>query len=114
MCVTNIGIPGGSAGKESAHHAGDPGSIPGLGRSPLRREWLPTPAFLSEEFGGQRSLAGCSPRGLRVTLRLTHTHTHTRFLGVSPDVSHEGDVLVFRSCYFRQNLDLLWGCELWC
>ena len=27
-------FPGGSAGKESAHNAGDPGSIPGLGRSP--------------------------------------------------------------------------------
>ena len=27
-------IPGGSDGKESAYNAGDPGSIPGLGRSP--------------------------------------------------------------------------------
>ena len=29
-----MGFPGGSNGKESAHNAGDPGSIPGLGRSP--------------------------------------------------------------------------------
>ena len=28
------GIPGSSAGKESACNAGDPGLIPGLGRSP--------------------------------------------------------------------------------
>jgi len=28
------GFPGGSDGKESACHAGDPDSIPGLGRSP--------------------------------------------------------------------------------
>ena len=28
------GFPGGSDGKESACHAGNPGSIPGLGRSP--------------------------------------------------------------------------------
>ena len=28
------GFPGGSDGKESAHNAGDPGSIPRLGRSP--------------------------------------------------------------------------------
>ena len=28
-----LGFPGGSDGKESACHAGDPGSIPGLGRS---------------------------------------------------------------------------------
>ena len=27
-------LPGGSDGKASAHNAGDPGSIPGLGRSP--------------------------------------------------------------------------------
>ena len=29
-----MGFPGGSDGKESAHIEGDPGSIPGLGRSP--------------------------------------------------------------------------------
>ena len=28
------GFPGGSDGKESANNAGDPGSIPGSGRSP--------------------------------------------------------------------------------
>ena len=32
MCTG--GFPGGSAGKESTCNAGDPGSIPGLGRSP--------------------------------------------------------------------------------
>ena len=34
MCMMDMGFPGGSDGKESACHAGDPGSIPGLGRSP--------------------------------------------------------------------------------
>ena len=29
-----LGFPGGSAGKESTHNAGDLGSIPGLGRCP--------------------------------------------------------------------------------
>ena len=29
-----LGFPGGSNGKESASNAGDPGLIPGLGRSP--------------------------------------------------------------------------------
>ena len=95
-------LPGSSAGKESACNAGDPGSIPGLGRSPeegisyplqfswaslvaqmvknlpamqgprfdrcvrkisWRREWLPTPVFLPEEFHGQRTLASHSPWG---------------------------------------------------
>ena len=31
MCI--MGFPGGSDGKESACNAGDPGSVPGLGRS---------------------------------------------------------------------------------
>ena len=38
-------FPGGSAGKESACNLGDLGSIPGLERSPWRRERLPTPVF---------------------------------------------------------------------
>ena len=33
-CVTLLGFPYSSVGKESACNAGDPGSIPGLGRSP--------------------------------------------------------------------------------
>ena len=43
MCST--GFPGGSDGKESACNVGDLGSIPGLGRFPWRRAWLPTPFF---------------------------------------------------------------------
>ena len=30
---------------------------------PWRRKYLPTPLFLTGEFHGQRSLAGCSSRG---------------------------------------------------
>ena len=30
----SMDFPGGSEGKASAYNAGDPGSIPGLGRSP--------------------------------------------------------------------------------
>ena len=37
---------------------------------PWRREWLPTPVFLPEEFHGQRSLVGYSPWG-RKELDLT-------------------------------------------
>ena len=36
---------------------------PWIGKSPFRREWLPTPNFLPREFHGQRSLAGYSPWG---------------------------------------------------
>ena len=34
---------------------------PWVGKIPWRREWLPTPVFLSGEFHGQKSLAGYSP-----------------------------------------------------
>ena len=36
---------------------------PWIGKMPWRREWLPTPVFLPGESHGQRTLAGCSPRG---------------------------------------------------
>ena len=42
------GFSGGSDGKESACHAGDLGLIAGLGKTPWRKEWLPTPVFLPE------------------------------------------------------------------
>jgi len=47
-----LGFPGGSAGKESACNAGELGSIPGLGRSPWRRERLLIPVFWPGEFHG--------------------------------------------------------------
>ena len=39
------------------------GLIPGLGRLPWRRKWLPTPVVRPREFHRQRSLAGSSPWG---------------------------------------------------
>jgi len=44
---------------------GDPGLIPGSGKTP-RREWLPTPVLWPGEFHGQRSLAGYSSWAHRV------------------------------------------------
>ena len=54
-----------SVGKESACNAGDPASIPGLGRSPWRRKWPHTPVFLPGESHGWRSLVGYSPWGCK-------------------------------------------------
>ena len=51
-----LGLPWGSAGKESPSNVGDLGLIPGLGRSPgegnipWRREWILTPVFWPEQF----------------------------------------------------------------
>ena len=60
-----FGFPGGTNGKEPAN-AGDlrdMGSVLGLGRSPGRRAWQPTPVFLPGKFHQQRSLEGSSPQG---------------------------------------------------
>ena len=39
--TSQVGFPCGSAGKESTRNAGDPGSIPGLGRSPGEGKGFP-------------------------------------------------------------------------
>ena len=41
-----MGFPGGSEVKASAWNVGDPGSIPGSGRSPGEGKWQPTPVLL--------------------------------------------------------------------
>ena len=70
------GFPGGSNGKESVHNVGDLRLIPGVHKSPWRREWQPTPVFLPGRSHGQRSLVGHSSWGHKesdMTERLTHT-----------------------------------------
>ena len=65
--------------KASAYNAGDPGSIPGLGRSPGEGNGNPLPAFLPGKSHGERSLVGYSPWGRKesdMTERL-HFHFHT-------------------------------------
>ena len=46
-----LGFPDSSIGKESTCNAGDPGSIPGLGRYTGERGRLPTPVFLGFPCG---------------------------------------------------------------
>ena len=51
-------------GKDSARNEGNPGSIPGSGRSLGKGNGNPlTPVFLPEESHGQRNLVGYSPWG---------------------------------------------------
>ena len=52
----------GSYGKESVCNAGDPGSVPGLGR-PLEKGMATTLVFLSGESHGQRNLTIYRPIG---------------------------------------------------
>ena len=73
------GLPQQLSGKESACSArdtGDVNSIPGLGRSPGGRAWLPTVVFLLGKSHGQRSLAVCSPWGHK-ELDMSEATEHT-------------------------------------
>ena len=54
-----MGFRHSSVGKESACNAGDPGSIPGLGRSAGEGEKLSTPVFWPGEVQGLYSPWGC-------------------------------------------------------
>ena len=65
LIIVSMGLPWWLSGKESTcdGFTGDMGSIPGSGRSPGERKWLPTPVFLPGESHGLRSLGGYSPWG---------------------------------------------------
>ena len=59
-----MGFPGSSAGKESTCNAGDPGSIPQLGRSAATGDRLPTPVFLGFPGGSDGKESVCKVRDL--------------------------------------------------
>ena len=54
-------FPGGSDDKASAYNAGDPGSIPGSGRSSGEGNGKPTPVLLAGKSHRRRSVVGYSP-----------------------------------------------------
>ena len=54
-------FPGGSDDKASAYNAGDPGLIPGSGRSSGEGNGKPTPILLAGKPHGQRSVVDYSP-----------------------------------------------------
>ena len=58
---STCGFPGGSDGKQFACSAGDPDSIPGLGRSPGGGHGNPLQHSCLENPHGERSLMGYSP-----------------------------------------------------
>ena len=65
ILLLDKGFPGNSTGKESACNAGDPGLIPGLGRSPGGGHGNSLLYSCLENPHGQRSLAGYSPWGCK-------------------------------------------------
>ena len=85
-----IDFPGGSDGKASAYNAGDPGSIPGLGRSSGEGNGNPLQYFCLENLqypcleNGQRSVVGYSPWGRKESDTTEWLH----FLSFLPIYSH--------------------------
>ena len=69
------GFPGGSDGKASVYNAGDPGSIPGLGKSPGEG----IAGLLPGKSHGQRSLLGYHPWGRKESD--TTERLHSRLTG---------------------------------
>ena len=63
LFVQWLGLPCGSVSKESAFNAGDPGSIPGSGRSLGEGNDNPLQYSCRGEFHRQRSLVDYSPWG---------------------------------------------------
>ena len=59
-------IPGGSDGKVSVYNVGDPGSIPGLRRSPGEGNGNPLQNYCLENPMDRGAMVGYSPWGLRV------------------------------------------------
>ena len=62
-CFSPLGFTGGSDGKASVCSAGDPGSIPGSGRSPGEGNGNPPQYSCLEKSHGRRSLVGYSRWG---------------------------------------------------
>ena len=76
------GLLGSSAGKESTCNAGDPSSIPGLGRSPGGGKGYPLQYSCLENPHGQRSLAVHGVALSGTTERLSTQHSQFSFLNL--------------------------------
>ena len=74
-------FPGSSKGKASACNVGDPGSNPGLGRSPGEGNGNPLQYTCLGKFHGWRSLVGYSPWGHRESDRTERLHLVLVVLG---------------------------------
>ena len=63
LFMNDLGLPGGSDGKESTFNAGDLGLLPGLGRPPGGRYGNPLQYSCPENPHDQRRVVGYSPQG---------------------------------------------------
>ena len=94
--IRTIDFPGGLDSKESACNAGDPGSIPGLGRYPGDGNGNPLQCILPGEFHGQRSLGG-----------------YIEFMG-SQRVGHDWLTLTYAQFYIWMKVKVSQSCPTFC
>ena len=78
MCETKLGLPKWLRGKEPACQCRRCRVHPWVGKIPWSRKWESTPVFLPGRLHGQRSLAGCSPRGCKESGTNEGLSTHAR------------------------------------
>ena len=81
-------FPGGSDGIASAYNAGDPSSIPWLGRTPGEGNGNPLQYSCLEKSHGQRSLLGCSSCGCKVLDTTEKFHFSSKTTGHIPPKPH--------------------------
>ena len=67
-----VGFLGGSGIKESASNAGDPGSIPGLGRSPREGNAYPLPSILACRIPWSEKPGRLQSMGLEIVWQAEH------------------------------------------
>ena len=108
-------FPRGADGKASAYNAGDPGSIPELGRS-QRRKWQPTPVFLPGESHGQWNLVGYSPWGHKEsdTTEQLHFRGPNTSIRIYPSNTNQEPTsvdIVLGTCVCPE---LIWSCPTLC
>ena len=70
------GFPGGSDGKESACNDGDPGSVPGLGRSPGERNGCPLQYSCLEDSMDRGAWLAIVHGVTKSQTRLSNFHSH--------------------------------------
>ena len=76
------GLPWWLGGKEPSRQCWRCRFYPQVGNIPWRRKWQPAPVFFSGKSHGQRTLAGCSPRGCkRVRHNLVTKKQHVGIAG---------------------------------
>ena len=81
-------FPGGSDGKASVYNVGDPGLIPGSGRSAGEGNGNPFQYYCLDKSHGQKNLVGYSPWGCKESDTTERLHLLTYFLLLGVEFIH--------------------------